>query len=109
MFKKIFLLFLGRGFHCSSANFVQAKKYIFARRFVGLPKLEDIQLVEEQLPEIRERGECFYLVKLLLQVTLKENILRAISLCLTINICKTLECIMKIDCSSQNDWVIAMC
>lgn len=43
-----------RGFHCSSVSYVQAKKYIFARRFVGFPKLEDIQLVEEKLPEIKE-------------------------------------------------------
>lgn len=52
--------FLGQSFHYSSINSVQAKKYIFAQRFVGLPKLEDIQLVEEQLPEIKDRGRFFH-------------------------------------------------
>ena len=33
-----------------------AKKYVFAKRFVGEPKPWDLQLVEEELPPIKDGG-----------------------------------------------------
>lgn len=36
---------------------VQAKKFIYSKRFVGLPKLTDFQLEEETLPELQDGGK----------------------------------------------------
>lgn len=41
-----------------------AKKYIYAERFVGEPKLSDFKLVEEELSPLKDNGEIkknFYL------------------------------------------------
>lgn len=38
---------------------VKAKKYIFAKRFDGLPKVTDFRLEEETLPELRDGGLSF--------------------------------------------------
>lgn len=35
---------------------VQAKKFIYAKRFDGLPKLSDFKLEEEALPELKDGG-----------------------------------------------------
>lgn len=35
---------------------VVAKKYIYAERFVGEPKLSDFKLVEEELHPLKENG-----------------------------------------------------
>ncbi len=35
---------------------IVAKKYIYAERFVGEPKLTDFKLVEEELPPLKENG-----------------------------------------------------
>ena len=35
---------------------VKAKKFIMAHHFVGLPKKEDFQLVEEELPALQAGG-----------------------------------------------------
>lgn len=46
----------GRGFHSGVAALASAKKFVFAQRFQGLPKLEDIKLVEEELPQLANGG-----------------------------------------------------
>lgn len=38
---------------------VQAKKFIFAKRFEGMPKISDFRLEEESLPELKDGGELF--------------------------------------------------
>lgn len=38
---------------------VTAKKYVFAERFVGEPKLSDFKLVEEELPPLKENGKIY--------------------------------------------------
>lgn len=40
----------------SSAAMVVAKKFIYANRFVGEPKLNDFNLEEETLPAIKDGG-----------------------------------------------------
>lgn len=35
---------------------VQAKKFIFAKRFEGLPKITDFRLEEETLPALNDGG-----------------------------------------------------
>lgn len=37
-----------------------AKKFIYAKRFDGIPKISDFQLEEEILPELRDGGICYY-------------------------------------------------
>ena len=34
----------------------KAKKFVYSKRFDGLPKLTDFQLVEEELPELQDGG-----------------------------------------------------
>jgi hypothetical protein len=36
---------------------VKTKKYIFARRFVGEPKEDDFEVVEEELPPLKKGGK----------------------------------------------------
>lgn len=36
---------------------VVAKKYVYAEKFVGEPKLSDFKLVEEELPPLKENGK----------------------------------------------------
>lgn len=40
---------------------VQARKFIFAKRFDGLPKLTDFRLEEEPLPELQDGGDLLWL------------------------------------------------
>ena len=47
-----------KGFHLSAANLVKAKKFVFAKRFQGMPKLSDIKLVEEELGQVNDGGIC---------------------------------------------------
>ena len=35
---------------------MKGKKYIYAHKFEGLPKLTDLQLVEEELPPVKDGG-----------------------------------------------------
>ena len=35
---------------------VQAKKWIYAKRFEGLPKVTDFRLEKETLPELKDGG-----------------------------------------------------
>lgn len=37
---------------------VKAQKFIYAKRFVGEPKTSDFQLVDEELPALKDNGEC---------------------------------------------------
>lgn len=43
----------------SAASFamVKAKKFVYKTPFVGEPKVTDFQLVEEELPELKENGK----------------------------------------------------
>lgn len=36
---------------------IVAKKYVYAERFVGEPKLSDFKLVEEELPALKQNGK----------------------------------------------------
>lgn len=36
---------------------VKAKKYILVRHFDGLPKKEDLKIVEEELPALKDGGK----------------------------------------------------
>lgn len=38
---------------------VIAKKVIIDKRFNGMPKPSDFKIIEEQLPPLKEGGECF--------------------------------------------------
>lgn len=42
--------------HSTKSRMSKAKKFVYAKRFVGLPKLTDFQLEEEDLPELRHGG-----------------------------------------------------
>ena len=35
---------------------MKGKKYIYAHKFEGMPKLTDLQLVEEELPPVKDGG-----------------------------------------------------
>lgn len=35
---------------------IQAKKFVYAEKFEGLPKITDFQLEEETLPELKDGG-----------------------------------------------------
>jgi len=35
---------------------MRAKKFLLKKHFVGLPKLDDFELVEEELPNLNEGG-----------------------------------------------------
>jgi hypothetical protein len=39
-----------------SFNMVKTKRFILAKHFVGEPKESDLQLVEEDLPALKDRG-----------------------------------------------------
>lgn len=39
---------------------VKAKKFIFATKFDGLPKVTDFRLEEETLPELKDGGLFFF-------------------------------------------------
>lgn len=53
MFMRSFLSVSRKSF---STDMVRAKKFIYAKRFEGEPKLTDFKLVEEELPELQEGG-----------------------------------------------------
>ena len=36
---------------------MKGKKYIYAHKFEGMPKLTDLQLVEEELPPVKDGGK----------------------------------------------------
>jgi prostaglandin reductase 1 len=36
---------------------VKAKRYVFQKQFVGLPKATDLKLVEEELPPLKDGGK----------------------------------------------------
>ena len=36
---------------------MKGKKYIYAHKFEGIPKLTDLQLVEEELPPVKDGGK----------------------------------------------------
>lgn len=36
---------------------VKAQKFVYKQPFVGEPKVTDFQLVEEELPELKDNGE----------------------------------------------------
>lgn len=36
---------------------VKAKKFIYAKRFDGFPKITDFRLEEEELPELKDGGQ----------------------------------------------------
>lgn len=38
-------------------NMVKARKYILAKHFDGLPKKEDLTIVEEELPTLKDGGK----------------------------------------------------
>ncbi len=40
------------------ATMVKTKKFIYAKAFVGEPKETDFKLVEEELPALKDGGEC---------------------------------------------------
>lgn len=46
-----------RQIHISIPTMVQAKKFIYAKRFVGLPKVTDFRLEEETLPALGDGGK----------------------------------------------------
>lgn len=50
---------------------VKAKKFIYAKRFDGFPKLTDFKLEEETLSELRDGGKfiSLYLLKLIHKCT----------------------------------------
>ena len=35
---------------------MKGKKYIYAHKFEGIPKLTDLQLVEEEVPQVKDGG-----------------------------------------------------
>lgn len=37
---------------------VKAKKYVLAKQFDGFPKKEDLKIVEEELPELKDNGKA---------------------------------------------------
>lgn len=41
----------------------QAKKFVYAKKFQGLPKTSDFGLEEEILPELKDGGEYIFLLK----------------------------------------------
>ena len=38
---------------------IQAKKFVYAEKFEGLPKITDFQLEEETLPELKDGGKWY--------------------------------------------------
>lgn len=46
-----------RRIHTTISKMVQAKKFVYAKRFNGLPKLTDFRLEEETLPVLRDGGK----------------------------------------------------
>ena len=50
---------------------VKAKKFIMVRHFDGVPKPDNFQLVEEDLPELEVGGKCqaYKILKYLLFIT----------------------------------------
>lgn len=38
----------------------QAKKFVYAKKFEGLPKVSDFSLENETLPELKDGGELFH-------------------------------------------------
>lgn len=51
--------FCSRQIHISIPTMVQAKKFIYEKRFDGLPKLTDFRLAEENLPAVGDGGDLF--------------------------------------------------
>lgn len=51
------LVFYRRQIHVSALTMVQAKKFIYTKRFDGLPKLTDFRLEEETLPALSDGGK----------------------------------------------------
>lgn len=45
-----------RNFSVNTAVMVKAKKFIYKTPFVGEPKVSDFELVDEDLPELKENG-----------------------------------------------------
>ena len=39
----------------------QAKKFIYAKKFDGMPKVTDFRLEEETLPELKDGGSCIFI------------------------------------------------
>lgn len=52
---------VNRYFSRSLSNMVNAKKFIYAKRFDGEPKVTDFELREEELPALKNGGKCVYL------------------------------------------------
>ena len=42
---------------CSNSRMVKARKWVLRSHFVGQPKREDLEIVEEELPPIKDGGQ----------------------------------------------------
>lgn len=47
------------GYQNSRTVTTVAKKYVFSKHFSGEPKPTDLKLVEEELPAIKDGGQCY--------------------------------------------------
>lgn len=57
----------------------QAKKFIYAKRFDGMPKVSDFRLEEETLPELKDGG-LYFLNSIIFQCnSIKLSLVKSIS------------------------------
>lgn len=45
-----------------STELVKGRKWVLKSHFSGLPKREDLEIVEEQLPELKDGGTICYMI-----------------------------------------------
>ena len=60
---KIIFCAIVRNFHLTTTSLISSKKFILARHFKGSPQLEDIELVQEELPAVQNGGEEAVLIR----------------------------------------------
>lgn len=75
----------------SFSNMVKSKKFIYAKRFDGEPKISDFELIEEELPALQDGGKFVYVFGPLsiemLRIFLSQNILPKLCITALIRIC----------------------
>ena len=55
---------------------VKAKKFTKTKEFIGLPKLCDFELTEEELPDLKDGGRCQHLCSVFDNVYYKNTLYR---------------------------------
>lgn len=61
MFSNVKFLSIARRFYSGYAGKTEARKYVLTKHFQGEPKKSDFEIVQEELPELKDGGIYFHI------------------------------------------------